>query len=46
MPIAVSDAVERLVKNRATLQTMSPLSESASDLSVETAYRIQRALES
>ena len=45
MPIAVSDAVERLVKNRATLQTMSPLSESASDLSVETAYRIQRALE-
>src|SRR6266851_9127435 len=46
MPIAVSDAVERLVKNRATLQIMSPLSESAADLSVETAYRIQRALES
>jgi 2-keto-4-pentenoate hydratase len=45
MPIAMSDAVERLVKNRATLQTMSPLSESAPDLSVETAYRIQRALE-
>ena len=37
MPIAVSDAVERLVKNRATLQIMSPLSESASDLSIETA---------
>src|SRR5216684_2633479 len=46
MPIVVSDAVDRLVKNRASGQTMPPLSESAPDLSVETAYRIQRALES
>lgn len=45
MPIAVSDAVERLVKSRATCQTMLPLSEPASDLSIETAYKIQRALE-
>src|SRR6266849_4412606 len=46
MPIAVSDAVDRLVKSRASGQTMSPMSESAPDLSVETAYTIQRALES
>ncbi len=46
MPIVVSDAVDRLVKSRASGQTMPPLSESAPDLSLETAYRIQRALES
>ena len=46
MPIVVSDAVDRLVKSRASGQTMPPLSESATYLSVETAYRIQRALES
>jgi len=44
MPTAVRDAVERLIANRATHQTMSPLSESVPDLSIETAYKIQRAL--
>jgi 2-keto-4-pentenoate hydratase len=45
MPIVVGNAVKRLVESRATHQPMPPLSESAPDLSVETAYAIQRALE-
>jgi len=45
MPIAVSDAVERLLKNRASREVAPPLSESAADLTLEQGYAIQRALE-
>jgi len=45
MPIVVSDAVERLVKNRASRAPAPPLSETAADLTLEQGYAIQRALE-
>jgi 2-oxopent-4-enoate/cis-2-oxohex-4-enoate hydratase len=45
MPIVVSDAVERLVKNRASREVGPPLSETAADLTLEQGYAIQRALE-
>ena len=45
MPIAVSDAVQSLVKNRATREVAPPLSETASDLTLEQGYAIQRGLE-
>jgi len=45
MTIAVSDAVERLVKNRASLELAPPLSQTAADLTLEQGYAIQQALE-
>jgi 2-oxopent-4-enoate/cis-2-oxohex-4-enoate hydratase len=45
MPIVVSDAAQRLVKNRASLELAPPLSASAADLTLEQGYAIQRALE-
>ena len=45
MPIVVSDAVQRLVKNRASRELAQPLSETAADLTLEQGYAIQRALE-
>ncbi len=45
MPIVVSDAVQRLVKNRASRELAPPLSETAADLTLEQGYAIQRALE-
>lgn len=45
MPIVVSDAAQRLVKNRASLELAPPLSETAADLTLEQGYAIQRALE-
>jgi len=45
MPMAVSDAVQRLVKNRASREAAPPLSETAPDLTLEQGYAIQRALE-
>ena len=45
MPIVVSDAVQRLVKNRASRKVAPPLSETAADLTLEQGYAIQRALE-
>ena len=45
MPIAVSDAVQRLVKNRERREVAPPLSETAPDLTLEQGYAIQRALE-
>lgn len=45
MPIAVSDAVRRLVRNRSLREMAPPLSESAPDLTLEAGYEIQRALE-
>jgi 2-keto-4-pentenoate hydratase len=45
MPIAVSDAVQRLVKNRASREVAPPLSETAPDLTLEQGYAIQRSLE-
>lgn len=45
MPIVVSDAVQRLVKNRAGREVAPPLSETAADLTLEQGYAIQRALE-
>jgi len=45
MPIAVSDAVQRLVKNRESREVAPPLSETAPDLTLEQGYAIQRALE-
>ena len=45
MPIVVSDAVQRLVKNRASREVAPPLSETAPDLTLEEGYAIQRALE-
>ena len=45
MPIVVSDAVQRLVKNRESREVAPPLSETAPDLTLEQGYAIQRALE-
>jgi 2-keto-4-pentenoate hydratase len=45
MPIVVSEAAQRLVKNRASREVAPPLSESAADLTLEQGYAIQRALE-
>src|SRR6266404_7984201 len=45
MPIVVSDAVQRLVKNRSAKDVAAPLSESAPDLTLEQGYAIQRSLE-
>lgn len=45
MPIVVSDAVQRLVKNRASRKVAPPLSETAPDMTLEQGYAIQRALE-
>jgi 2-keto-4-pentenoate hydratase len=45
MPIVVSDAVERLVKNRASREVAPPLSEMAPDMTLGQSYAIQRALE-
>jgi 2-keto-4-pentenoate hydratase len=45
MPMIVSDAVERLVRNRKSREAAPPLSESAPDLTLDQAYAIQRALE-
>ena len=45
MPIVVSDAVERLVKNRASRAVAPPLSETAPDMTLGQGYDIQRALE-
>lgn len=45
MSIVVSDAVQRLVQNRAGRAAASPLSESAPDLTLEESYAIQRSLE-
>ena len=45
MPLVVSDAVQRLVKNRASLELAAPLSETAADLTLPQGYAIQRALE-
>ena len=45
MPIVVSDAAQRLVKNRASREAAPPLSESAADLTLEQGYAVQRALE-
>src|SRR6266498_3427748 len=45
MPIVVSDAAQRLVKNRSVKEVAAPLSESAPDLTLEQGYAIQRALE-
>jgi 2-oxopent-4-enoate/cis-2-oxohex-4-enoate hydratase len=45
MPIVVSDAVERLVKNRASRAVAPPLSETAPDMTLGQGYVIQRALE-
>jgi 2-keto-4-pentenoate hydratase len=45
MPIVVSDAAQRLVKNRASLELAAPLSETAADLTLPQGYAIQRALE-
>ena len=45
MPIVVSDAAQRLVKNRSSREVAPPLSESAADLTLEQGYAIQRALE-
>jgi len=44
MPIVVSDAAQRLVKNRASREPAAPLSETAADLTLEQGYAIQRAL--
>lgn len=45
MPIVVSDALERLVKNRASRAVAPPLSETAPDMTLGQGYDIQRALE-
>jgi 2-oxopent-4-enoate/cis-2-oxohex-4-enoate hydratase len=45
MPIVVSEAAQRLVKNRSSREVAPPLSESAADLTLEQGYAIQRALE-
>ena len=44
MPLSVSDAVERLVRNRGSREAAPPLSESAPELVLSQAYAIQRAL--
>jgi 2-keto-4-pentenoate hydratase len=45
MPMVVSDAVQRLVKGRASREAATPLSETAPDLTLAQGYAIQRALE-
>jgi 2-keto-4-pentenoate hydratase len=45
MPMVVSDAVQRLVRNRQSREVAPPLSESAPEMTLEQAYAIQRALE-
>lgn len=45
MPIVVSEAAQRLVKNRSSREVAPPLSESAADLTLEQGYAIQRMLE-
>jgi 2-keto-4-pentenoate hydratase len=45
MPIAVGDAVQRLVENRSAKGTAPPLSESVPDMTLDQGYAIQRALE-
>ena len=45
MPIVVSEAAQRLVKNRSSREVAPPLSESAADLTLEQGYAIQRVLE-
>ena len=45
MPIIVSEAAQRLVKNRSSREVAPPLSETAADLTLEQGYAIQRALE-
>jgi 2-keto-4-pentenoate hydratase len=45
MPIAIPDAVERLIKGRLAREMSAPLTEIAPDLTLERAYEIQRALE-
>ena len=45
MPIAVSEAAQRLVENRRSLVLAPPLSESAADMTLDQAYAVQRALE-
>ena len=45
MPIVVSDAVQRLVKNRSVKEVAPPLSESVPDLTLDQGYAIQRSLE-
>jgi 2-keto-4-pentenoate hydratase len=44
MSIAVSDAVERLVKNRSGRDTAPPLSDNSPDLTLEQGYAIQESL--
>ena len=45
MPVVVSDAVQRLVKNRSVKEVAPPLSESVPDLTLDQGYAIQRSLE-
>jgi 2-keto-4-pentenoate hydratase len=45
MPMIVSDAVQRLVRNRRSHEVAPPLSETAPDMTLGQAYAIQRALE-
>lgn len=45
MPIAIPDAVERLIRGRLAREMSAPLTEIAPDLTLEGAYEIQRALE-
>jgi 2-keto-4-pentenoate hydratase len=45
MPIAIPDAVARLIKGRLAREMPAPLTEVDPDLSLERAYEIQRALE-
>ena len=45
MPMVVSEAVQRLARNRQSREAAPPLSETAPDLTLEQAYAIQRALE-
>jgi 2-keto-4-pentenoate hydratase len=45
MPIAVADAVQRLVTNRSAREISPPLSETAPDLTLDEGYAIQRSLE-
>jgi 2-keto-4-pentenoate hydratase len=45
MPIAIANAVERLIKGRLAREMPAPITEIAPDLTLEGAYEIQRALE-
>ncbi|HET8575746.1 MAG TPA: fumarylacetoacetate hydrolase family protein [Methylomirabilota bacterium] len=44
MPISIPAAVEQLLKGRVSPQLMTPLSETAPDLTLEQGYAVQRAL--